>query len=133
MTPRELADSTRAWWPVNPATVERLGIRHAVAVHDGVTRALMEIGEWVRRGNRRAFAAIPLTEGPVYDECVGPLGRKVPFTRGTEPCHLLAAAVTRLAGRATRARAGLACSLVRFPGNFQIFHSFGGCVVIGGG
>ncbi len=85
MTPRELADSTRAWWRVSPATVERQGIRHAVAVHDGVTRALMEIGEWVRRGHRRAFAATPVTEGPIYDECVGPLGRKVPFTRGRNP------------------------------------------------
>lgn len=82
MTPRELADSTRAWWRVSPATVERRGIRHAVAVHDGVTRGVMEIGEWVHGENRRAFAAIPLTEGPVYDEWVGPLGRKVEFARG---------------------------------------------------
>ena len=40
MTPRELVDSTRAWWHVqhvSPTTVERRGIRHAVAVHDGVT------------------------------------------------------------------------------------------------
>ena len=42
----------------------------------------MEIGKWIRRGERRAFAAILLTKGPVHDEWVGPLGRKVEFTKG---------------------------------------------------
>lgn len=85
MTPEELAQSTRAWWAnISPANVERRGIRHAVAVHDGVTRAVMEIGHWVRRGSRWAFAATPLTDGPVYDEWVGPLGRRVEFKRGSQ-------------------------------------------------
>lgn len=84
MTPEELAESTRAWWVVSPTTVERRGIRHAVAVHGGVTRGVMTIGNWMQRGNRRAFAAIPLTDGPVYDEWVGPLGRRVEFPRGLQ-------------------------------------------------
>ena len=90
MTAEELAESTRAWWVINPATVERRGIRHAVAVHDGVTRAVMIIGDWVQRGNRRAFGATPLTHGPVFDEWVGPLGRRVTFKKGSQsPCHIL--------------------------------------------
>ena len=84
MTPEELANSTRAWWVISPATVERRGIRHAVAVHDGVTRAVMIIGAWVQRGNRRAFGATPLAHGPVFDEWVGPLGRRVTFKKGNQ-------------------------------------------------
>ena len=85
MTPEEVAQSTRAWWAnISPANIERRGIRHAVAVHDGVTRGVMVMGNWTRRGTRRAFAATPLTVGPVYDEWVGPLGRRVPFARGSQ-------------------------------------------------
>ena len=85
MAPEELAQSTRAWWAnISPANIERRGIRHAVAVHDGVTRGVMVMGNWTRRGTRRAFAATPLTVGPVYDEWVGPLGRRVPFARGSQ-------------------------------------------------
>ncbi len=85
MTPEELVQSTRAWWAnISPANVERRGIRHAVAVHGGVTRAVMTIGEWTQSGNRWAFAATPLTHGPVFDEWVGPLGRRVSFERGSQ-------------------------------------------------
>ncbi len=82
MSPQELADSTRAWWRISPATVERRGIRHAVAVHGGVTRGVMAIGGWTQRGNRRVFAATPVTHGPVFDEWVGSLGRRVAFRPG---------------------------------------------------
>ena len=85
MTPEELAQSTRAWWAnINPNNIEQRGIRHAVAVHEGVTRAAMVIGDWTQRGSRWAFAATPLLEGPVYDEWVGPLGRRVEFSRGSQ-------------------------------------------------
>lgn len=84
MTPEELANSTRAWWVISPTTVERRGIRHAVAVHGGVTRGVMTIGDWTQRGKRRAFAATLLTDGPVHDEWVGPLGRRVKFPRGLQ-------------------------------------------------
>lgn len=42
----ELIDSARGWWKISPKSVQRRGIRHAVAVYDGVTRATMEIGSW---------------------------------------------------------------------------------------
>ena len=85
MTPDELLQSARAWWAnISPAGAQRRGIRHAVAVHRGITRAVMEIGEWIQRGNRWAFAATSLTDGPVHDAWVGPLGRRVEFKRGSQ-------------------------------------------------
>ena len=85
MSQEELTQSTRAWWAnISPANVERRGIRHAVAVHDGVTRAVMTIGAWIQRGNRWAFAATPLAHGSIFDEWVGPLGRRVSFERGSQ-------------------------------------------------
>ena len=85
MSPDELAQSTRAWWAnISPTNVERRGIRHAVAVHGGVTRAVMIIGDWIQSGNRCAFAATALTRGPIFDEWVGPLGRRVSFKRGSQ-------------------------------------------------
>ena len=85
MSPEELADSTRAWWAnISPTNVKRCGIRHAVAVHGGVTRGVVIIGSWIQRGDRRAFSAIPLTSGAVFDEWVGPLGRRVSFKRGSQ-------------------------------------------------
>ena len=81
---RELVDSTRAWWKTfSPHGVEKRGVRHAVAVHNGVTRAVMDIGDWMQREDRWTFAATPITNGAVYDEWVGPLGRRVPFTQGS--------------------------------------------------
>ena len=83
MTPQQLAESGRAWWPqISPTGAQQRGIRHAVVVHQGITRAVMEIGDWTRRGNRWAFSATPLTEGPVYDAWVGPLGKRVKFRQG---------------------------------------------------
>ncbi|MDA3038484.1 MAG: hypothetical protein O3C27_02960 [Actinomycetota bacterium] len=81
MSPSELADSARAWWKINPETLARHGILHAVAVHDGVTRGVMEIGDWERRNDgRRAFSAQALNEGPIAETWVGPFGRQVEFT-----------------------------------------------------
>ena len=85
MTPEQLVDSTRAWWAnISPSEVERRGVRHAVAVHRGITRGVMEIGTWIQRGHRRAFSAVAVTEGPVYDVWVGPLGRFVEFKPGSQ-------------------------------------------------
>lgn len=87
MSTRELVDSTRAWWRVSPREVERSGIRHAVAVYEGRTLAVVEIGEWFQRASdgRWAFSATPLTEGPVFDEWVGSHGRWVHLGRGRNP------------------------------------------------
>ena len=85
MTLAELVDAARAWWRINPERVAREGIRYAVAVHQGITRGVMVIGDWIRRGDGRgAFAATPLTAGPVYDEWVGPSGRIVDFLKGAQ-------------------------------------------------
>lgn len=85
MTEQDLVNSTRAWWRMSPKTVERRNIHHAVAVHEGVTRAVMEIGDWIRRNDGRwAFAATPLGGGEVFDAWVGPLGRRVEFTKAAQ-------------------------------------------------
>ena len=46
----------------------------------------MVIGDWMQRevDGRWAFAATPLTAGPVYDEWVGPSGRIVDFLKGNQ-------------------------------------------------
>lgn len=78
--PRELLDSARGWWRISPASIQRRGINHAVAVFDGVTRGIMEIGDWMQRDDRRrAFAAQPVRSGPVFDAWMGPLGKRVAF------------------------------------------------------
>lgn len=90
MSLQDLVDSTRAWWRISPDTVKQRGIRHAVAVHKGVTRCVMTIGNWIQCGDggwahgRWAFAATPLTHGPVFDEWVGSLGKRVYFKRGSQ-------------------------------------------------
>ena len=83
MSTRELIDSTRAWWRIDPDQLEREGINHAVAVHQGLTRAVVRIGDLFQRSDRRrAFSATLLTGGPVFDEWVGPSGRSIDFERG---------------------------------------------------
>jgi uncharacterized protein len=77
----ELIDSARGWWKISPATSQRRGIQHAVAVHDGVTRLLMKMGSWTRSDDgRRCFVATPVFDGPMFDAWIGPLGRRVEFT-----------------------------------------------------
>ena len=46
----------------------------------GVTRAVLQIGDWIERDDgRRAFSAELVEEGPVFDAWVGELGRRVEF------------------------------------------------------
>ena len=79
MTVNELMDATRAWWRMSPDSVEQRGIEHAVAVHEGVTRAVMKIGDWKQRDDGRwAFAAEPIEEGPIFDAWIGDVGRRPP-------------------------------------------------------
>lgn len=81
----ELVDATRGWWKISPGSVARRKISHAVAVHESVTRAVMEMGEWTdREDGRRAFAARAVTAGPVFDAWVGPFGRRVDFTSNSQ-------------------------------------------------
>jgi hypothetical protein len=80
MTLNEIVDSTRAWWRVSPESVRRRDAGFAVAVHNGVTRAVMEIGTWTRRDDGRySFTAEALSAGPVWEAWVGPFGRRVSF------------------------------------------------------
>ena len=76
-----LADSTRCWWRINAHRVDSMGIEHAVAVYGGVTRGLFRIEpeSWEElTSGRRGFRAAPILAGPLFDESVGPHGRRVP-------------------------------------------------------
>ena len=86
MRPVELADSTRAWWKISARTIERKGVAHAVAVVDGVTRAVFTIDEWIapRSDRRRAFRATPVLSGVAYDAYHGEIGVRVPIAQGSQ-------------------------------------------------
>lgn len=87
----EIGESMCAWWAISPASVNQRGVRHAVAVHEGVTRALFEIVEdsWQYAAPKKAtngtainnvsFAVKPISEGPLFDEVVGPHGHRLPM------------------------------------------------------
>ena len=81
ITAGELLDATRGWWKVNPRVIERRGVRHVVAVVDGVTRGLYAVTSWVGPNtNRRwAFTADVVHRGALWLDYVGELGRQVPF------------------------------------------------------
>jgi hypothetical protein len=88
MTPRELYDSTRAWWPINQARAA--SYPYAVAVHFGVTRGVWEIDQaswraWDMRvaGRSRTRWAFEGTipQPDVIDAFIGRVGRRVPATR----------------------------------------------------
>lgn len=76
----ELYDATRAWWRIAADRIVRDDIHHAVAVAEGVTRAVYRIDKWLpRRGNRSGFSGTRVTSGRVFDYYVGPLGKRVAF------------------------------------------------------
>jgi hypothetical protein len=82
MTPEELYASARGWW--------RIGKRdypYAVAVHNGITRAVWAIdpAAWASRQRagervRWAFEAVPAAED-IQDAFVGRIGRRLPSRR----------------------------------------------------
>lgn len=85
MSRQELVDATRAWWKISPRSVARRGVEHAVAVHAGVTRAVMRIGDWTQRDDLRwAFAAELVESGPVHDAWIGDVGRRVEFVSSAQ-------------------------------------------------
>lgn len=85
MTLADLVDATRAWWKISPASVARRNCAYAVAVHEGVTRAVMTFGEWSQRADgRRCFTAEPITTGPVFDAWIGDFGRRVDFASNSQ-------------------------------------------------
>ena len=83
----ELEMSTTAWWKLSQRSVEARGIRHVVAVHRGVTRAVFEINPttWESANGRTGFVGVPVLSGDLYDEVVGPHGHRVTAkSRGTQ-------------------------------------------------
>ncbi|MDV8003073.1 hypothetical protein [Rhodococcus sp. IEGM 1408] len=78
----ELGRSTCCWWVLNPDSTAKRRIPHAVALYRGVTRGLFEIdaSSWeTKKGEptRRGFVGTPVTSGPLWDDVVGPHGRRV--------------------------------------------------------
>jgi hypothetical protein len=50
----------------------RRSIEHAVAVHQGITRALFAIDDWTQRHDGRwCFDGIRMRAGELFDETVG--------------------------------------------------------------
>jgi hypothetical protein len=90
----DLADSMRCWWNIDVQKVQRLEIRHAVAVYRGVTRGLFRIipDSWEEDENvildsrtnsektvwDRGFQAEAVLEGTLFDEVIGRYGRRLP-------------------------------------------------------
>lgn len=82
MTPGELYASARAWWRIG-----RRDYPYAVAVHEGITRAVwaVEPSSWVshqRPGEhvRWAFRASP-APAHIVEAFLGTIGRRVPARR----------------------------------------------------
>lgn len=75
-----LEAATNSWWIASPVEVARQGVLHSVAVFQGVTRGLFEIGPWEQdaRGNRWGFSGTPILEGELYDQVIGEHGHRVP-------------------------------------------------------
>ena len=85
MTTDEVYASARAWWKLDQPNLAKRGIDHAVAVANGVTRAVFQIDRWIQRDDGRwAFAGRVINSGPIFDSYVGPLGKKVAFARGSQ-------------------------------------------------
>jgi uncharacterized protein len=76
--------------------VDDAGIEHVTAVHHGVTRALFRIepGSWEtrvdgsdKRGHeirRAAFWFQTIASGPLFEEVIGPHGRRVRRAQGAQ-------------------------------------------------
>lgn len=83
----DLYNSVRGWWEISPTTVAARGVRYAVAVHEGVTRMVVEIDPagWVQRSDgRRLFAGKVLHSGSVHEGYIGRVGRRVPFATNSQ-------------------------------------------------
>jgi len=85
----QIAMSTAGWWKIDAGRPRRDGIQHVLAARHGVTRALLRIVEdswesdtWTdedgRSHTRRSFDYEVVSSGPLFDELVGPYGRRIP-------------------------------------------------------
>lgn len=86
ITDTELMDSVRAWWRVDPKTIERRGVRRVIACAAGLTRAVYELESVIgprESDGRHAFRLSLIESGPVFDLAVGLNGKSVEFPRGS--------------------------------------------------
>jgi hypothetical protein len=82
-----LYDAVRGWWKTSTGALERRGVRHVVAVVEGVTRAIYEIEESLgprQRDGKWGFKGRLVESGALWEDYVGPLGRRVPFPAHSE-------------------------------------------------
>lgn len=81
---QQIGESAAGWFNYAPWEVQRRGIEYAVAVHRGVTRALLKIDHdsWESSGvgdaRRSAFAFEIVDSGDIFDQTVGPYGHRLP-------------------------------------------------------
>ncbi|PHP51715.1 GIY-YIG nuclease family protein [Actinomyces ruminis] len=82
---QKIGESACGWWPLSITRVKNSGIEYAVAVHRGVTRALLRIKpeswepqKYPNGTQRSAFQFEIVDSGPLFDELVGPYGHWIP-------------------------------------------------------
>ncbi|MGJ0119586.1 LEM-3-like GIY-YIG domain-containing protein [Williamsia sp. MIQD14] len=84
-----LGESVCCWWKLNELRVEKEGIRHMVACYRQVTRGLFKIEpdslkvtesktSAGRASKRKGFSVTAVTEGPLWEEVIGPNGHRIP-------------------------------------------------------
>ncbi|MBS6346140.1 MAG: GIY-YIG nuclease family protein [Alloscardovia omnicolens] len=88
----DIALSASGWWKINPSEEQKRNIEYAVAIHRGVTRALLRIipGSWVYNETfkRSAFKFEVVEDGEVFEETVGEFGhREPPRKKGTQSLY----------------------------------------------
>lgn len=80
---QQIGESAAGWFGYTQAGVQNRGIEYAVAVYRGVTRALLRIDpySWESSGSggarRSAFAFEIVDSGDVFDQVIGPYGRRL--------------------------------------------------------
>ncbi|MBY8863895.1 GIY-YIG nuclease family protein [Nocardia sp. CA2R105] len=88
-----LGQSVCCWWTLQPASVEKRGVEHMVALYRGVTRGLFKIvpgsAETVsavtaegKPFKRSGYVVEPVISGALWEDVVGRFGHRVPKKRG---------------------------------------------------
>lgn len=88
---QQIGESACGWWPLSKRRLESSGIDHILAVHRGVSRALLRIkpGSWeeqtyppkedAKKVDRRVACEFEAVKsGELFDQLVGPYGRRLP-------------------------------------------------------
>ena len=85
---QEIGESACGWFRLSPSTVKNRGVKHAVAVHRGVTRALLRIEDgsierqrYGPRNYRVTFEFEVVDKGEEFNQVVGPYGHRLPRKR----------------------------------------------------